>query len=204
MIHAQALAIAQAYMREFLPACERIEIAGSLRRGKPDVKDIELVAIPKPFSASDLFGQPIATMNALTALIDVGFLDLLPGHDYKVIKGGPKYKQIALPEGINLDLFIVTPPAQWGVLFTIRTGPADFSHWLVTQRRKGGCMPANATQLDGCVYVNDKPIPMPEEMDYLTFLGLGWIDPKDRKPQWGRPPVLQVADMPKNASVTPL
>jgi DNA polymerase/3'-5' exonuclease PolX len=111
---------------------------------------------------------------------------------------------LALPEGINLDLFIVTPPAQWGVIFTIRTGPADFSHWLVTQRRKGGCMPSYATQRDGCVYVNGKPLAMAEEMDYLNFLGLGWIEPQDRKPQWGHAPVLAVADLPKIASVTPL
>lgn len=204
MERSKALDIAQSYLREFLPSCERIEIAGSIRRGKQDVHDIELVAIPKPFSAADLFGQPIASLNALTAMIDIGFLDMLPGRDYKVIKGGPKYKQLELPEGINLDLFIVTPPAQWGVLFAIRTGPADFSQWCVTPRRKGGCMPLCAEQKNGCVYVNGAPIPMPDEIDYLNFLGLGWISPKDRKAHWGKPPILSVSDMPQNASVTPL
>jgi hypothetical protein len=24
-------------------------------------------------------------------------------------------------------------------------------------------------------------VPMPEEMDFLNFLGLGWIEPRDRK-----------------------
>ena len=30
------------------PACERIEVAGSVRRGRLDVGDIELLAVPSP------------------------------------------------------------------------------------------------------------------------------------------------------------
>ncbi len=204
MKHAQALAIAQDYLREFSPACERIEIAGSIRRGKEDVHDIELVAIPKPLNMQDLFGNPTGELHALTAMIDMGFYDMRPGTEYKILKGGSRYKQLELPEGIILDLFIVLPPAQWGVIYTLRTGPAEFGHWLVTQRRKGGCMPLYAEQRGGCVYAHGKPIAMPEEIDYLAFLGLEWIEPRDRKPRWYHAPVLPVLDMPKNASVTPL
>jgi DNA polymerase/3'-5' exonuclease PolX len=39
--------VATALMGLLLPVCERLEIAGSIRREKPQVSDIELVAIPR-------------------------------------------------------------------------------------------------------------------------------------------------------------
>jgi DNA polymerase/3'-5' exonuclease PolX len=104
--------------------------------------------------------------------------------DWRIIKGREKYFQLALAEGINLDLFLVTPPAQWGVDFVLRTGPADFNKWAVTSRRKGGGLPSNAVMHDAGVYVNNKLVPMPEEIDFLNFLGLGWLEPGERAARW--------------------
>ena len=44
---AEAQRIAGAIVGQLDPSCVRLEIAGSLRRGRPDVGDIELVAIPR-------------------------------------------------------------------------------------------------------------------------------------------------------------
>jgi DNA polymerase/3'-5' exonuclease PolX len=85
-----------------------------------------------------------------------------------------------LTEGINLDLFIVTRPAQWGVILAIRTGPADFSKWIVTPRKYGGALPSNCHVEGGRVLRQQIPLEMPEERDFLDFLGLGWVEPKDR------------------------
>src|SRR3990172_5766083 len=97
----QAHEILDRLTKELMPGCERIEIAGSVRRGKPEVKDLEIVAIPKVVSIKDLFGKETAAYS----LLDVELRRL----DLHQLKGGEKYKQIALPEGINLDLFITTP-----------------------------------------------------------------------------------------------
>jgi len=62
MKHADALVIAEKYLEYFSPACERIEIMGSLRRMKEDVKDIELLAVPDltPLPKPKLeFGKPL-------------------------------------------------------------------------------------------------------------------------------------------------
>ena len=56
-----AIEIAEKVKALLLPHCERIEIAGSVRRKKPNVKDIEIVAIPKPFDTG-LFESGIATV----------------------------------------------------------------------------------------------------------------------------------------------
>lgn len=169
------------------PHCERIEIAGSLRRLKPEVGDIEIVCESKTEIFQDnLFGG------------NEQFLSLLHFLKFKFegdtgarkIKGKEKYFQFALPQEINFDLFVVTPPAQWGVIYTIRTGPAEFSHWCVTNSPIG-ILPAGYKVKRGGVYRwdasdDEPPISMPEEIDFLNFLGLGWIEPSERRPDWKR------------------
>lgn len=49
MKHSTALVIAEKIKAQLAPHCDRIEIAGSIRRKKPEVKDIEIVVIPKPY-----------------------------------------------------------------------------------------------------------------------------------------------------------
>ena len=61
MKYEEAIEIAEKVKTLLLPHCERVEIAGSVRRKKTDVKDIEIVAIPKPFDTG-LFESGIATV----------------------------------------------------------------------------------------------------------------------------------------------
>ena len=173
---AGAQEIAESVMRYLDPFCQRMEIAGSVRREKEEVHDIELCVVPKNPAVVDIFGLPTETIN---------LLEMYPWSSLgEKIKNGPRYKQIALIEGINLDLFIVLPPADWGVIYTIRTGPAEFSHWCVTKRREGGGLPSDCKVTSGFVLRNNIYLPMAEEIDFLNFLGLGWIEPKDWQPGW--------------------
>ena len=48
MKYEEALKIAEEVKALLAPHCLRIEIAGSIRRKKPEVKDIEIVAYPSP------------------------------------------------------------------------------------------------------------------------------------------------------------
>jgi DNA polymerase/3'-5' exonuclease PolX len=108
--------------------------------------------------------------------------------------GGEKYKKLwMLQENIQVDLFLVTPPAQWGVQSVIRTGPSDFSHWMVTRKSRGGALPDEYIVADGAVgqrVRGDKGdgrqgvIPMPEEVDFFRLCGLDWIMPKERLARW--------------------
>jgi len=182
MRHGMALRIAETWLEMFRPCCERIEIAGSLRRGKSEVKDIEIVALPKLQTVSDLFGERLGELNALEDCVQ-GYRD-----EFELVKNGPKYKKLMLPEGIALDLFIVTPPAQWGVQFVIRTGPSEFSHWMVTKKLLGGALP-DAYYVDhGSLWnaITREPIATPEEQDYFALCGLPWLEPAQRAPRWKR------------------
>jgi DNA polymerase/3'-5' exonuclease PolX len=166
---ADARKLAEAIVSRLSGYCQRIEIAGSIRRCKPEVGDIEIVALP--LFDRDMFGA-------------ISENHLLDGVDWlkfgKVIKNGHKYKQIELHEGPNLDLFIVTPPAQWGVQFLIRTGSADFSHRFVTQKKLGGTLPSNLRVQDGAIWSNNHIIETPEENDVFALAGIPFVEPEKR------------------------
>jgi hypothetical protein len=143
------------------PACERIEIAGSIRRQIAMVGDIEIVC------------QPRMTIDP-TALLAGEEISALDGHVDRVIRStkvaspllkyyelnpanGSKYKRLVFHGGSNpndrykVDLFAVIAPASCGALMAIRTGPADWSHLLVTKRSLGGAMPDELQQANGAL-----------------------------------------------------
>jgi DNA polymerase/3'-5' exonuclease PolX len=164
MNYAEALHIAEKLKADLAPYCERIEIAGSVRRKKPEnIKDIEIVCIPK--SEPNLFGE------SLPIVLYDGLLSLVFNWDAEIVKNGPKYKQFALPM-TKLDLFITTPEC-WGVIFAIRTGPADYSKWLVTSQSYGGALPFGYCVKDGRVSYDGVLLQAtPEEDDFFRLLGI--------------------------------
>lgn len=195
MRHAEALKVAESLAAHFGSVCERIEIAGSIRRLKPEVKDIELLAVPDltpPPRPKLEFGKPLPIVykTALDQLI----AQMEADHAIIMEKGGDRYKKFYLkPFSISVDLFLVHPPATWGVQKVIRTGPYDFSHWVVTRRRHGGALPNGYRVQDGAVWEGERHvrdlvgqtlIGFEEEKDFLEFLGLGWIEPQDRVARW--------------------
>ncbi|MCX6217682.1 hypothetical protein [Spirosoma sp.] len=105
-----------------MPHCVRLNIAGSVRRKKAEVKDIELVAIPKTRTLqTGLFD------SSLTTVVSPDFVAMLESLG-EVIKGKPdgRYMQIQLHEGIALDLFM-PDPVDYFRQYCIRTGSADYS-----------------------------------------------------------------------------
>lgn len=180
MPYGEGFALAYALRASLAPYCERLEMAGSLRRRKAEIGDIELVAIPKMMETRlDLFGESRAVVSRLD--------DVLAEMQYPILKSGSRYKQFGLPQGITCDLFLQPDPATWGVNFTIRTGSADFAQWLVTDRRLGGAKPGFLTIRDALVWHGGEIVPTPEEEDFFRVLGVKWIEPERRTAgAWGK------------------
>lgn len=170
----QAQALTDKIIAALSPGCLRAEAAGSVRRGKAEIGDIEIVCIPRP--TFDLFGEHIGSVldMVLTNLVNEG--RLIRGD-----KNGVKYKNFLIPTvpDLKLDLFITTPEC-WGVNFTIRTGPAEFSQRLVTQRDKGGLLPSDLSVSGARVWRGAEALRTDEEIDLFRLIGLDWIEPKDR------------------------
>lgn len=180
-----ARAAAEELVAALAPACDRVEIAGSIRRGAPLVSDIEIVAIPRmDVTSGDLWGTPVE-IDMLADLLDQlrasGALPLraveIHRKDGTVEIGhrdGASYKALEV-QGFPVDLFIVHDPAQWGVIYTIRTGPAEWSHRLVTDCQK------YLRRVDGgYLYRSGKRVPCPEERDFFEGIGQPWVEPAER------------------------
>jgi DNA polymerase/3'-5' exonuclease PolX len=170
-----ALDVADELLAILMPYCERIEIAGSIRRKKTTVKDIELVYIPK------MEGSNNALLLELDALVFTGVIEKRLNHERGTPEAwGPKHQR-ALYKGVPIDLFGVPDPDCWGVIFAIRTGPAEYSQQLVTRRESGGrfLLPGMKVE-DGTLWDDGKPVPCPEETDFFNYVGKPYVNPEDR------------------------
>lgn len=166
---AQAKKIAAKYLMALAPYCERISVAGSIRRERPEVKDIEIVCVPKEVkTARDLFSDQ--------SIRHPKFLEVI--NSLKRIKGTAegKYTQQRLPEGINLDLFMVTKET-WGLQLAIRSGSAEFSHMVLAR----GWTSLGYKSCDGILWKDGKPVYIREEKELFDLLGLDFMDPKERE-----------------------
>lgn len=167
--YADALALAQDFIYPLRFTCQRIEIAGSIRRRKPEVGDIEIVCIPKTMAVADLFG----------AITERSLLEeRLRAQGLRALKNGPLFKQFDIGR-CTVDLFITTPE-KWGVIYAIRTGCAEFSRWLVTRRNARGALPSNMHVADGRLWLGDEAIDTPEEKDFFEAIHLPWMEPEER------------------------
>lgn len=167
----EAMAAANEIIKFIAPACTRIEIAGSLRREKLEVGDIEICAIPN--YCEDLFGDKFYSAAIVGGrLRELGF---------DMDKDGENYKKFYfIRYQIWVDLFLTTPE-QWGLIYLIRTGSADFSRLMVTSKQKGGYMPSNYKVSGGRVWSGEsKVLATPEESDIFRLWNMKYIEPKMR------------------------
>jgi len=181
----QAEAKAKQIVACLAAACDDILVAGSIRRRKAEVKDIEIVARSR-FLQRDLFGSPNWDAGTeLGLLID----DLVRRKaliwDEQVPRNGQRYKRlIVVSVQTPLDLFI-TDEHNFGNMVAIRTGDADFSQQLVTPLTMRGLMPAGHKQHEGYLWkhANWERVSCPTEAAFFAALGLRERDipaPEDR------------------------
>ena len=88
---------------------------------------------------------------------------------WEKIKGSPtgKYTARRLPEGINLDLFICGT-GNWGLIFAIRTGSAEFSHKILM----GKISDAGYQSKEGMLLKNGDPIPTKSEEELFDMINM--------------------------------
>jgi len=168
MLLSEADLLARRLLDLLKPHCDRIEVAGSIRRKKEDVKDIEIVCIPK-----EIIGPIPEFVNTV--------------NQFKAIKGDPfgRYTQRVIQARtieptfrenvyINLDLFI-TDPLRWGLIYAIRTGSVEFSKKLASQWSRMGYK-----SVGGVLIKNEQKHYIKEERDLFDFLKMEWVEPEFR------------------------
>lgn len=168
---AQAQVLAEWIRGLLSPYCDRCEIAGSIRREKPDVGDIEIVCIPREVKTG-LFGFETER--------DLAFVEIVEG--FEKVRGsafsGRYTQRIVRPDKgceIKLDLFM-TKADNWGNIFAIRTGSADFSRQILARR----WVQLGYHSINGRLHKGNTAIELREEQDLFDLLGLAFVDPKCR------------------------
>jgi DNA polymerase/3'-5' exonuclease PolX len=146
----EARAIAERVVELLAPHCERLAIAGSIRREKALVGDIEIVAIPQPYEI-DMFASGLAP-------IVNGWRKLKGDLQYNKCK----YTQRLLPEGIKLDLFFATN-RNWGWIMALRTGSADFARYKLLR----GLKDAGYEASEGVIWANGQECWITEEEEII-------------------------------------
>jgi DNA polymerase/3'-5' exonuclease PolX len=193
MNQAKAKAIAARFVTEISPYCERIVVAGSIRRGAETVGDIEIVAVPKVEEVDlsrTLFDE---VLTEPTDMLQVRLWDLLGAGriERRVTNGhsawGPRYRRLSF-EGAPIDLFSCERE-RFGLILAIRTGPALYSQQLVTTKgsrtREGGRIglcSSNRRVRDGWLTdrVSGQRIETPNEIDFYREIGQPFVAPKGR------------------------
>lgn len=197
-----ALLIADTIISRLAYTCTKIDIAGSIRRQQPEVKDIEILCQPKNQPTTDLFGSIFSTERSHHFIKVVNDL----GHHIKGKAADGRHIQIALPVSpgscpheleqstINLDLFIPNPPDYYRQL-AIRTGSADYAHKVIAAAwlKKGWCgVPETGLRkIEDCVKRNDKwmvlnpnaehPPIWQSEAEFFQWLGIPHLPPPHRQ-----------------------
>lgn len=95
---------------------------------------------------------------------------------------GKKYAQLRhtfeverqVYDSIKVDVFTATFRT-WGYIFMLRTGPAEFSKWLVTELKKNGYKPEGGEVLYGA-HVESTPT----EQTVFNMIGMSYLKPEDR------------------------
>lgn len=175
---AEARALAEEVAALLGQGCERIEIAGSIRRERPTVGDLEIVCIPRVIETIDLFGADTGEyVNVLDkqvgAELSKGTFGTRPDKNGRAAVG-ERYKRLTY-RGVGLDLFSVLPPAQWGVILLIRTGSAEFSHHFVSH------LPPGYRVQNGALWRDSVLLPTPEEEHVFAAVGRRWVPPTERE-----------------------
>ena len=152
---ARAQKIAEGVVGGLEQYCEKIEVAGSIRRKKPQVKDIDIVLIPRNRDALD------------HRLLQLG----------KLYMAGLKVARVQMEE-ITLDVYYATPDT-WATLLLIRTGSMENNIRLATLAKKRAWHLAASG--DGLFNERGQRIAGDTEESIYKALGLPYQKPQERR-----------------------
>ena len=164
------------------PACERIQVAGSIRRNKARVGDIELLAISKVAPAFITLGPdktPLGFIHLearVSELIAKGILDYRLNKLGRRTYGRLNKALVHTPSGIAVDLFS-TRPEYWGMSLLVRTGSPEFNIRVFSRFKALGLKGhayAGVEDLAGPYYA------CPTEEDVFRLLQWDYVPPENR------------------------
>jgi len=150
----EAQSIANEVYYRLKPHCEKIVVAGSIRRQKAEIRDIDLVLIPANLG---LLSQEINRLGP-------------------PVLDGEKLRRVNF-NGTQVDIYYANQKT-WATLLLIRTGSKENNIRLCSRARSLGMkLKANG---DGVIDVDGKLIPIESEEQVYKVLKLPYQEPWKR------------------------
>lgn len=163
------------------PACDRIIVAGSLRRRKPTIGDVEILYIAKTESRPDprdLFSSCAFNLadEVIGELEKAGILTRRKNIKGAEMFGAVNKLMVHRETGLPVDLFAATTE-NWFNYLVCRTGPAESNTRI--------CMAAQARGWKwnpyGPGFTRGRELrAMGSEAEVFGFVGLPYVEPRDR------------------------
>ena len=174
----EAEVLAQKVIEVLTPLCDRVEVAGSIRRKKPQVNDIDIVAIPRPKK-----GPRVSAFGPL-AVYEVGDVwsrlmpEALAKEPLKLIRlqAGPELMRFTSDNGLQVDVYRARPET-WGIMLLVRTGSKEHNVKLCILAHEKGMM---LSAKEG-VFKDGKVIASRTEEEIFAALELDYVEPRDRE-----------------------
>lgn len=187
---ADAIAVARALVSVLAPCCSKIMVAGSLRRRKAEVGDVEILYVPNVVALpdkGDLFAvaKPAnAADYALDLLLEHGSLAKRPNSRGSTAWGEKNKLAVHLESGIPVDLFAANHDNWWN-LVVCRTGGrlsnlqvcagAIAAGWKWNPYGEGFSRPN--PERPGWLLIK----PVSSEAEVFQFAGLDYLEPWERE-----------------------
>ena len=175
MLLIEATKLAVEIVSKLIPVCDKVEVAGSIRRGKGEVRDIDIVAIPnedKLLAGGFFCRQHLISTLAFPAVPRANGTKLATF----LYKGEPLYKGAQFDAAV--DIYWATAET-WGTILLIRTGSKEYNVCLCIQARsRGWVLHAGGEGLyDGM----DRKIAGETEEGIFKALGMRFVPPGERE-----------------------
>jgi len=157
---------AEKIVEELRPMCERIEIAGSIRRQCPEVGDIDLVIEPKRGQMHAIKSRCLRGGPMVMADGDLNYLLMLVGN-------------------VQLDIFfaraqvddlLAPKPPNFGTILLCRTGSKEHNIWMISKAKAAGVawLPYEGVLMNGQIVASET------EEEIFRMIGVEYVKPENR------------------------
>lgn len=176
---AEAADTAAALCKRLWPYCERLEIAGDVRRQCDQVHAIDLVAIPM-ITPSLIGDEPRPIVE-----------DILDELQREGILRAPKmaFRRLTykLPDASTLFHLSFAGRDNFGLIYAWATGPRPFALQLITTRDRKtandrpGLLPVGYDCTEGLIWNGEQILTTPDEESVFRLIDRPFIKPADRR-----------------------
>ena len=152
---------------ELAPMCEKIAVAGSIRRRRPEPGDIDIVALPRSGQRDAIRARCLQSGPAV----------MMDGEEQLIFR---------LANGVQVDIYFATWPRNdlfrrnagtWGTRLLCRTGSRTFNIWLAGRAKR---MHMHWNPYWG-IYRAGICLAAETEQEIFKLLELDFIKPEDRE-----------------------